>query len=328
MIYGAELHGEGIARFVDAMTNRIPECKWVCLGDYANSRSASDMGLFPHLLPGYTPVLEGNEFREKWDAQFPAEPGLDLIEILEACKDGLLKALYVVGSNPLDRYSIDPFALRPTFLVVQDLFLTRTAQLADVVLPATSAYEKSGTFTNTCGDLQRLKKAAEVVGPKSDLEIIARLAQYMGYPVEKLVRRGEGIREDAGQSRGAQSGEVDRQAVWTERQELEPRLGPFDPNTVLDEIRSVVPVYQSRHVDFSGLKRLATLKPKTGTEEQLITSSKDDLFSSGSLGRYCSALTNVMESHLLLPYEADSGDRELTTEPRQWNDPGSIRPGS
>ena len=55
---------------------------------------------------------------------------------------------------------------------MQDLFLTETAQLADVVLPATCAYEKSGTFTNTCGDLQRLRKAAEVVGPKSDLEIM------------------------------------------------------------------------------------------------------------------------------------------------------------
>ncbi len=105
------------------------------------------------------------------------------------------------------------------------------------MLPATSAYEKSGTFTNTCGDLQRLRKAAEVVGPKSDMEIIARLAHSMGYPITKLVTRGEGVRSDTGQSRGAQSGEVDRQAVWMERQDLEPRMGPFDPNAILDEIR-------------------------------------------------------------------------------------------
>jgi NADH-quinone oxidoreductase subunit G len=210
---------------------------------------------------------------------------------------------------------------------VQDLFLTETAQLANVVLPATSAYEKSGTFTNTCGDLQSLKKAAEVAGPKGDLEIIARIAQYMGYPIEKLVRRGEGIRADAGQSRGAQSGEVDRQAVWTERQDLEPRLGPFDPNAVLDEIRRLVPAYRSRHVDFSGVRRLAAQRA-AGTEEQLISPSKDDLFSSGTLGRYCSALTNVMERHLLLPHEGDFADRELFAEPRHWNDPGSIRSGS
>ncbi|MFZ1137853.1 MAG: hypothetical protein WAN76_01665, partial [Candidatus Sulfotelmatobacter sp.] len=65
-----------------------------------------------------------------------------------------------------------------------------------------------------------------------------------------------------------------------------------------------------------------------GAEEQLITSTKNDLFSSGSLGRYCSALKSVMESHLLLPYEPDSGDRELFAEPREWNDPGSVRSGS
>jgi len=111
------------------------------------------MGLYPDLLPGYPPVSEGIAFRERWDAQFPTEQGLNLLQILEACKDGLLRALYVVGSNPLDRYYVDPFALRPPFLVVQDLFLTETAQFANVVLPATSAYEKSGTFTNTCGDL-------------------------------------------------------------------------------------------------------------------------------------------------------------------------------
>jgi NADH-quinone oxidoreductase subunit G len=328
VVCGPGLHGEQIDGLVRTMTSLIPGCKWVCLGDSANSRGASDMGLYPDLLPGYRPVSDGGEFSEKWEAQVPIEPGLNLLQILEASRNGALKALYVVGSNPVARCHVDPFPLHATFLVVQDLFLTETAQLADVVLPATSAYEKSGTFTNTCGDLQTLKKAAEVVGPKSDLEIIARLAQYMGYPIEKLVRRGEGIRADAGQSRGAQSGELDRQAVWMERQDLEPRLSPFDPNAVLDEIQSVVPAYRSHHIDFSGLARLAALKRTAETEEQLITSSKDDLFSSGSLGRYCSAFRSVMERHLLLPHESDSGDRELFAEPREWNDPGSVCPGS
>ncbi len=63
--------------------------------------------------------------------------------------------------------SIDPFAFSQSFVVVQDMFLTETASLADVVLPAANAYEKSGTFTNTCGDLQLVKKAGEVSGSKS-----------------------------------------------------------------------------------------------------------------------------------------------------------------
>jgi NADH-quinone oxidoreductase subunit G len=217
-------------------------------------------------------------------------------------------------------------------LVVQDLFLTETAQLADVVLPATCAYEKSGTFTNTCGDLQRLRKAAEVVGPKSDLEIIARVAHDMGCPIGKLVTRGEGVRADTGQSRGVQSGEVDRQAVWMQRQNLEPRLGPFDPNAVLDEIRRLVPSYRSPHIHCSGQKEAAESNQSTScdaaSEGQLIVPSQDDLFSSGTLGRYCRVLGDVMENRLVLPNEREDSNGELLSEPRQWNDPGSIRPGS
>ncbi len=254
IVFGSELRGKNIAVLVRCCA-AISDGKLVCLGDYANSRGAADMGLYPDLLPGYTPLSEGAAFREAWDAGFPTQPGLNLLQMIEAAKEGRLKALYVVGSNPVARCHVDPFLLQAPFLVVQDLFLTETAQLADVVLPATGAYEKSGTFTNTCGDLQRLTKAAEVVGPKSDLEIIARLGHDMGYPIGKLVTRGEGVRADTGQSRGVQSGEVDRQAVWMQRQNLEPRMGPFDPNAVLDEIRRLVPSYCSTHVDCSGSER-------------------------------------------------------------------------
>lgn len=243
-------------------------------------------------------------------------------------KAGTLKGLYVVGSNPIARYQIDPFVLRGTFLVVQDLFPTDTAQLADVVLPAMCAYEKSGTVTNTCGGVQRFKKAAEVVGPKSDLEIIARLAVCMDYPLDHLVRRGKGVRADMGQSRGAQSGEVDRQAVWTEGRDLEPRLGPFDPDTVLDEIRRVVPAYATHHADFSGGCIEARGGAAPPSEDDLILPSRDDLFSSGTLGRYCSALGNVMESHFLLPYENERSDEELIPKPIEWNDPGSVCSGA
>ncbi len=172
--------------------------------------------------------------------------------MIEAAKEAGLKALYVVGSNPVARHHTDPFVLQPTFLVVQDMFLTETAQLADVLLPTTCAYAKSGTFTNTCGDLQRLRKAVEVVGPKSDLEIIARLVHNMGCPIGKFVTCGEGVRADTGQPGGVQSGEADPQGVWMRRQNLEPRLGQFDPNAVLDEIRRLVPSYCSTPVDCSG----------------------------------------------------------------------------
>ncbi len=128
---------------------------------------------------------------------------------------------------------------------MQDLFLTETAQQADVVLPAASLYEKSGTVTNTFGDVQLAKKAADRPGVRTDFEILVRLADAMGADVKALVPFGKGgVRGDFGQSRGAQSGEADRHAVWLASNGLEPKLSPFDPLAVLDEIQRLVPAYQ------------------------------------------------------------------------------------
>src|SRR6202451_2072443 len=144
-------------------------------------------------------------------------------EMVESAKAGNLKALYVVGANPVEQFAVDPFAFSNSFVVVQDMFLTETAVIADVVLPAANAYEKSGTFTNTCGDLQLVKKAGEVTGTKSDFEMIVRIAGAMGFDVRRLVSFGRGVGTDMGQSRGAQSGEADRHAVWLHGQRPAPQ---------------------------------------------------------------------------------------------------------
>ena len=90
---------------------------------------------------------------------------------------------------------------KSTFVVVQDIFLTETAAQADVVFPATSLYEKTGTITNTFGDLQLAKKAADHAGVKPDFEILVRLASAMGADVKKLVPFGNGgVTADLGQS--------------------------------------------------------------------------------------------------------------------------------
>ena len=136
-----------------------------------------------------------------------------------------LGALLVVGANPvakLNSWSRDFF--KSTFVVVQDLFLTETAALADVVFPAASLYEKSGTVTNTFGDVQLARKAADRAGVKPDFEILVRLADAMGANVKALVPFGKGgVTADLGQSRGAQAGEADRHAVWLAANGLEPR---------------------------------------------------------------------------------------------------------
>jgi len=218
----------------------------------------------------------------------------------EAAKAGKLKALYVVGANPIARFGIDPFAFSNSFVVVQEMFLTETAQMADVVLPAANAYEKSGTFTNTCGDLQILKKAGEVSGVKSDFEMIVRIADAMGFDVHKLVPFGGGTHADMGQSRGAQSGEADRHGVWLEAHGLEPKMDPFDPMAILDEIQRLVPGYGvSRMNLLAGNDEHTNLAENGGGGHQdpkLIVPANDDLFTSGTLGRYSRALNSVMES--------------------------------
>ena len=298
IVFGSEVLGDDLANVVK-FGEGISGAKFICLADYANSRGAADMGLYPDLLPGYHPTAGGSEFHKEW-GDIPTA-GLDLPGMIEAGKSGALKALYVVGSNPVGRLKIDPFAFSKSFVVVQDMFLTETAVMADVVLPAANAYEKSGTFTNTCGDLQLVKKAGEVTGTKDDFEMLVRIADAMGFDVRKLVPFGGGTHADMGQSRGAQSGEADRHAVWLEARGLEPKMSPFDPAAILDEIQRLVPGYDvSRMNLLSGNSQhtsLANAGPGAAHRPESIAPANDGLFSSGTLGRYSRALKSVMENH-------------------------------
>ena len=297
IVFGSEVRGGDIGALVTFGLGI--GAKFLCLSDYSNSRGAADMGLYPDLLPGYTPLAKATKFREEWGA-LPEATGLTLSAMVDAAKAGSLKALVVVGANPVGRWKIDPHALANTFLVVQDMFLTETAMIADVVLPAASAYEKSGTMTNTAGDLQLVKKAGEVTGTKSDFETIVRIADRMGFDVRKLVPFGAGTAADMGQSRGAQSGEADRHAVWLEAQGLETKLSPFDPAATLDEIQRLVPGYQVSRLNLmAGNDQHTTLSANGGGAAQdpkLILAANDNLFTSGTLGRYSRALNSVMEN--------------------------------
>src|SRR5579871_3320872 len=303
VIFGSELRGSAIAS-ITKFGAGTAGAKFICLGDYSNSRGAADMGLYPDLLPGYHPVASGSPFHQEW-GEVPSAPGLDLPGMIEAANAGKLKAFYVVGSNPVARLNIDPFVFSRSFVVVQDMFLTETATMADVVLPAASAYEKSGTMTNTCGDLQLVKKAGEVNDIKDDFEMIVRIADAMGHDIPKLVPFGRGEEADMGQSRGAQSGEADRHAVWLEMHGLEPKLSPLEPMAILDEIQSLVPGYDvsranilagnSEHTNLTDSGASAAHKPES------ISPAHDTLFSSGTLGRYSKVLKSVVESHEVKP---------------------------
>ncbi len=296
--FGSEVRGPAVEKLAN-FASSLASAKLICLADYSNSRGASDMGLYPDLLPGYEPVASAGKFHKEW-GQPPSERGLTLPEMIDAATAGKLKALYVVGSNPVGRLAVDPFGLAKTFVVVQDMFLTETANVADVVLPAANEYEKSGTCTNTCGDLQLVKKAGEVSDCKPDFEMIVRIADAMGFDVHGLVPFGGGTHSDMGQSRGAQSGEADRHAVWLEAHNLEPKMTPFDPMAILDEIQRVVAGYDvsrmnllagsDQHIEIAESGAGAMHKP------ELIVPANDGLFSSGTLGRYSKTLNSVLEN--------------------------------
>jgi NADH-quinone oxidoreductase subunit G len=291
VIFGQEFRGEQVSALVEWGVKR-GNVKFAYLADHSNSRGAADMGLLPDLLPGYVPVTDAGAFAQEY-AGMLATAGKTQPEMFEGARNGTICGLLVVGANPVGNLGIDPATVKNAFVVVQDLFLTETAKLADVVLPAASLYEKSGTVTNTFGDVQLVKKAADRPGVRSDFEILVRLASAMGADVKSLVPFGiGGVRADLGQTRGAQSGEADRHGVWLAARGLEPKLSPFDPLAVLDEIERLVPSYKLDRLNlFSGNDvrtepGFVPVSALTAGRGHLVAPSHDGLFTSGTLGHY------------------------------------------
>lgn len=150
-----------------------------------NVQGASDMGCLPDLFPGYQRVADEKaraKFAQAWGARFGDRPGLTIVEMLNAAEQGRVKALYVTGENPAmsdpDSQHVIHCLESLDFLVVQDIFLSETGRLADVVLPAASFAEKSGTFTNTERRVQLIRPAIDPPGEaRPDWEIVADLAR-------------------------------------------------------------------------------------------------------------------------------------------------------
>ena len=154
-----------------------------------NVQGACDMGALPNLYPSYQRVNDAemrNKFEKEWGVTLDDKLGLTVIEMMNAASEGVIKAMYIMGENSLlsdPNLSHTREALEKLeFLVVQDVFLSETAQMADVVLPGTSFAEKDGTFTNTGRRIQIVRKAIEPIGQsRPDWMIICQLSQSMGY---------------------------------------------------------------------------------------------------------------------------------------------------
>jgi len=248
ILFDDSIKGRAVTQLVDFGESLARPVKYVALVDYSNSRGASDMGLFPDLLPGYHPA---------------DEPGLPLDAMLAATD---LDALWIVGANPLARAEL---CSSNAFVVVQDLFLTESAMRANVILPAASAYEKNGTVTNVCGEVQRLKKGIDTMGAKPDLEIIGLIAREMG---------------------------------------LASLMGPWLPDRVFEQIRKTVRGYDVPLpvIATGGAAHTTPVNGRITVEArtELIRSAHNNLFNSGTLGRYSKILNSVSEktaSHSVHP---------------------------
>jgi len=157
-----------------------------------NVQGACDMGGLPNVMTGYQPVSDPKvieKFSQAWGKKLSASTGLTITDMIPAMLEGKLKGLYIIGENPKlsdpDWNHLNHALKKLDFVVVQELFLSETAQIADVVFPAASLAEKEGTVTNTERRCMRMYKAVEPIGNTlPDWEIISRLSTAMGYEMD------------------------------------------------------------------------------------------------------------------------------------------------
>ncbi len=158
-----------------------------------NVQGACDMGGLPNVFPAYKPVTDEAArklLEETWGVEgIPDKPGLVVTDMIPKIHDGDIKAMYIIGENPFvsdpDLGHVEDAFKHLDFLVVQDIFLTETAQKADVVLPSACFAEKDGTFANTERRVQRVRKAVEPPGnAMDDWWITCEIAKRMGYEMK------------------------------------------------------------------------------------------------------------------------------------------------
>jgi NADH-quinone oxidoreductase subunit G len=271
IVFGAEVTGATIAQVV-AFGSKLPgKTRYMALGDYANSRGAADMGILADRLPGYAYVDDARTreaFERLWGGVIPSKPGLTVPQMVEAAQNGKLKALYVVGANPFAHFGTLGYGRgKLDLLIVHEMFLTETAKVADIVFPAASAYEKDGTVTNTSGEIQLLHKAAEVMGPRSDFDLL----RILSHQLEKLG--------------------------------LGKAFHYKTPASVFEEIRKAVPGYNVLAAGLltGGAEATRVQFARNGHAPYdvpvgLIRSAEDTLFTSGTLGRFCTMMESVPEA--------------------------------
>ena len=163
IVFGASINGDAVRRLVAFGQSLGIPVKYICLVDDSNSRGAMDMGLLPELGPGYCPVRESG-----------LEPGLALPEMLAA------RIWMCCGWSAPIRWSKPRSPPRTASSSSRTCFSPQPRSAPMSFCPSASAYEKNGTVTNVCGEVQRLRQGPKVMGAKSDLEILGLIGKEMG----------------------------------------------------------------------------------------------------------------------------------------------------
>jgi formate dehydrogenase alpha subunit len=167
-------------------------CGFAPLAEENNDQGAVEMGAVAALLPGALDLTDQNaraQITRAWKEDLPLTAGATLIEMIDRAQAGIIKSLFVIGENPVGslppQTGVKEALGKLDLLVCQELFLTETAALAHVVLPAASAMEKAGTFSNTEGHVQAVRPAIDPIGDsRPDWEILSALSVFIGAPLE------------------------------------------------------------------------------------------------------------------------------------------------
>ena len=271
IVFGEEVSGAAIGLLVNFGSKLPGKTRYMALGDYANSRGGADMGVLPDRLPGYAytdNAAAREKLEEMWGGAIPSKAGMTTPQMVEAAQAGKLKALYVMGANPLAHFgALGAGRGKLELLIVHEMFLTETAKQADIVFPAASAYEKDGTVTNTAGEIQMLRKGVEIMGTRSDFDLLRIVSHQM------------------------------------ERLGVGKAFHYKSPAAVFEEIRKTVPGYS---VQPGALLEGAAEPTRLGFSRNghapydvpvgLIRSAHDTLFTSGTLGRFCTMMESLPEA--------------------------------
>lgn len=276
-----------------------PGCGLGPLAEENNDQGAVEMGAVAEFFPGPAP-LNDQAGRERitavWREELPRTPGASLIDMLAAADKGALKALFVVGENPVGTLPAAAQAkealAKLDLLVCQELFLTETAAMAHVVLPASSYMEKHGTFTNSEGHVQAVRQAIDPVGDsRPDWEMFSALSVLMGSPLEY----------------------GDAREILKEIRSVIPGYGLLGPAPTPPKVdQAVLSRYLTEEFAVDAAKRYA-LRPTPKTDdEQFTLLFVQTLFHSGKLSTRSKGLLQVQQDGFLSINPADAATLGLT----------------